>query len=231
MRTRSDLLRTAFVLPLLVALGCALPGPVVEMGENADVTFDGLHRVRGARAGQRVWVKPDMDLSSYSELILIGAGFHYKRPPKRARGEYALNERQMDFVREELASSIREELIARGDWTLADRPGPEALVLRGAIIDFVLTTAPEQPTRGATYSASVGAATLVIEVFDSQSREILARIVDRRGLEHDDVTGWRNDPISNAAAARRTFRHWARKLANALEKAHSMPIPQESVGD
>ena len=75
-----------------------------------------------------------------------------------------------------------------------------------------------------------GAATLVIELFDSQSLEILARIADRRAIEHDS-SSWRNDPMANRAAARRTFRYWARKLADGLETARTMQLPLESVDD
>ncbi len=166
-------------------------------------------------------MKPDLDLSGYSKLLPVDAGVHYKRPPRRIQREFPLTERQMAFVRDGLREEIAAEITRRGGWTFVAEPGPDVLLIRGAIIDLVVTTPGSDTGRSQTYSRSIGAATLVIEIYDSESLEILARIADRQEITHDS-TSWRNDPITNRAAAKRTFRLWARKLADGLEAARSL---------
>jgi hypothetical protein len=97
------------------------------------------------------------------------------------------------------------------------------LVLRVALIDVFLASPPEGAGRDRSYGSTAGQATLVVELFDSQSLEILARIVDRRAAERD-ASSWRNDEITNRRAAKRLFTIWARRLVEALEFARSIEL-------
>jgi len=210
----------------LVTTGCTTRVPTIEMGPDAEISHDGLHLIDRTRRVQRAWVKPDLDLRNYTKLLPVNAGVHYKRPPNRRRGEWPLNETQTTFVSEGLREAIQRELERQGKWEFVTERGPDVLVIRGAIIDLVITAPSDNVGRNTTYSQSIGQATLVIELFDSESLEILARIADRRAISHDQ-TSWRNDPITNRAAARRTFRDWARRLSQALEYARTVGIPAQ----
>ena len=63
----------------------------IQTGPDAEITHDGLHRVDRTTA-DRVWVKPDIDLSIYNKMILVGAPFSFRevedpaRQTTRARG-------------------------------------------------------------------------------------------------------------------------------------------------
>lgn len=212
------LLCVSLCVPLLLA--CAMAPPTVETGPGAEVTHDGLHRVDHPRRFQRVWVKPGARLDGYSKILTVDAGIHYTREPKSTRDEFPLTEKQLANLREGLREAIEDDLARDGRWSLVKQRGPDVIALRVALIDVFLTAPPEGGGRDRSYGSSAGAATLVVEVFDSESLEILARIADRRVAERDS-SSWRNDAITNRAAAKELFVKWARRLGDALEFAQS----------
>jgi hypothetical protein len=76
----------------------------------------------------------------------------------------------------------------------------------------------------------VGEATLIVELFDSESHEILARVADRRRI--DRQTGsWQNNSINNRAAARKLFRRWATLLVQGLDYATTVGPATVGSGD
>ena len=215
------MLRALLLPALLVPLSCAAPvGPYIETGVDAEITHDGLHRVRRTRRFQRAWVKPNTNLGGYSKLLVIDAGIHYKRPPRPSRREFALSERQLENLRSGLRDAIVQELEQDESWQVVSERGPDTLILRAAIIDLVVTAAPQTAGRERSFSSSVGEATLVVELFDSESLEILVRIADRRAITRD-TGSWQNNSINNRVAAQRVFRDWARRLRNGLEAART----------
>jgi hypothetical protein len=202
----------------------------METGPDAEISHDGLHRIDRSRRLQRVWVKPGLSLKGYTKILPVNAGVHFKRPPRKSRGEWPLNDEQMEFVRDGLREAVQKELEKQGQWEFVTERGPDVLVVRGAIIDLVVTAPSNEVGRNTSFSRSIGQATLLIELFDSESLEILARIADRRAINHGEGS-WRNDPTSNRAAARQTFRDWARRLSKALDYARTVGLPDLETPD
>lgn len=69
---------------------------------------------------------------------------------------------------------------------------------------------------GALAGGALGAATLVLELRDSETGSILARSVDRRAAETIGGTFQRSSSVTNAAEVRRLIRHWAVRLREGL---------------
>jgi Protein of unknown function (DUF3313) len=214
-------------LCVLLLLACAPIEPTLEQGPQAEVTHDGLHRVDHPRRFQRVWLKPGASLAGYSKIVTVDAGIHFTRPPKSSRDEFPISEKQIENLRGGLQQAIEEELTRGGRFTLVDQRGPEVLALRVALIDVFLAQPRESSGRDQSYGSDAGSATLVVELFDSQSLEILARIADR-GVAERDSSSWRNDAITNRQAAKRLFQDWARRLGDALESAQSLASPDST---
>ncbi len=78
--------------------------------------------------------------------------------------------------------------------------------------------------RSEIYLSRVGQATLVLQIEDSMSREVLARIVDRRAAQPaggGDITfAMPSSSASTNAEVRRLARTWARLLTRGLDKWH-----------
>lgn len=55
--------------------------PTIQMGSNAEVTIDGLHRVDNSKMAM-AYVKPDVDLNGYTKIILDPVSIVYKKEPR-----------------------------------------------------------------------------------------------------------------------------------------------------
>jgi len=125
-------------------------------------------------------------------------------------------ERLREILREEFVEKL--EKLERYDFTT--EPGPDVLVLVGSVIDVVSNIPPDADCarfgRGGVYLTSFGAATLVVELRDSESGEVLARAADRRAADA---------PFAFEASApvawsqvRRLAKRWATLVRNGLEE-------------
>jgi len=211
------------VTALLLA---ASPAALAE--EASERTHDGLVRVEKAKRFQAVFLKPGASLNGYTKLLVLPAEIHYKRPPNTNRfadDNFALTEKQMSRLTEALNEVFREEIVAKGGWQVVSERGPDVLVVHGGLIDLVVNVPPNPPPgRGGTYVASFGEATLVVELYDSQTMEILARIADRKEAE---PAGGRmqNAEFGAASEVKSMFRRWAKRLREALDVAKSITFP------
>jgi hypothetical protein len=200
----------------------------MQTGAGAEVTFDGLHRLDHARL-QRVWVKPGATLAPYRKLLVMPASIHYKRPPdpgRYARENFALTEAQMERLRRELREAFVEELTADGGWAIVTQPGPDVLLARGALVDLVVNVPPDRGTaRDRIYLDTLGEVTLVAEFFDSQTREILVRVAERRAVQSADGT-MRSTSVNNTQEVRRVFNRWARIFREGLGQARTIQFPE-----
>jgi hypothetical protein len=101
-----------------------------------------------------------------------------------------------------LKEEFVKELSKLERYQIVDQAGPDVLLLVGGVIDVESNVPPylDAPSlagaAGGIHLTSIGAATLVIELRDSQSNEVLARAGDRRAAESpfainvNSVTGW-----------------------------------------
>ena len=206
--------------------GCATPEPSLQTGPNAEVSFDGLTKVDNSRA-DAAWARPDLDLSRYNKLMLVSAGFEYTDASNRGRtamersrgGPYVIDEQRRERF-EELVNEVWTEEIAKiKNFSIVTEPGPDVLMLRGALLD-IETNVPntdQMPGRSRVYVSYVGEATLVLELRDSQTGAILARSVDRRAAERMGGQLFESNSVTNAAEVRRLMRFWAQRLVQALD--------------
>ena len=108
----------------------------------------------------------------------------------------------------------------RGGYQLVDEAGPETLRVTAAVVDLYIS-APDTMSAGRsrTYTANSGRMTLVAELRDSVTGEILARAVDARSARSTgsmDIT----NRVTNTADARRMIRIWARALRQSLDELY-----------
>jgi hypothetical protein len=157
--------------------------------------------------------------------MLVSVGISYKEDPDykgtfdRSATEFPIDEEN----RERLQRTVREEFLEEFEmlerYEIVTEPGPGVLMLIGGVLDVVSRVPPERPgagARGGVYLTSVGDATLVLELRDSTTNEILARAADRRSAESafafevNTVTAW--------SEVRRLAGAWARLLRTRLEE-------------
>lgn len=211
--------RVAALAAMLVAAPAAHSEPAPAGAAGEALSFDGLRKIDSKRFAL-VWVREGASFSGYKKLGVLPAEISYKSPPKRgptADDNFALSDAQTKRLRKALKDEFTEELVTKGGWQVSDVTGPDVLLVRGALIDMVVHVPPQKAGRSTVLLDSFGEATLVIEFYDSQTRQILARIADREAAE---PPGNRMGTDMEAAGeVRRMFSAWAKRLREGLEEA------------
>ena len=155
-------------------------------------------------------------------MMLVNAGIHY-RPVKanknyragarRGVTEFPLTDQQKARLQQTVRDAFLKELAEVERFEIVTEPGPDVLMVRGALFDVVSRVPPEPIGRVDVYLESIGQATFVVELIDSQSETVLVRAVDTR--VPDQVTAQSNT-VTNWAQVRRLAETWARLLRTRL---------------
>lgn len=202
--------------------------PTIQTGPDAEVTFDGLVRIDNARfAG--AWIDPDVDLTQYTKIMPGGAEFQFRHVQKTAGRMQTTrsNEREFwisDSNRQRLVDTVTEifdeELQRSEHFTMTDEPGPDTLIIVGALHDIVSRVPPDLVGRGEIWLSSLGEATLVIQLADSLSGEVIYRAVERRSVESVGNQMTLSNSASTWGEVRRWARRWAVRLREGLDSIH-----------
>ena len=214
-------------LALLLSSLLVTVAPATLAEDKADTTqertFDNLVAVEGA-AMNMAFIDPDADFSVFKRVAilepLVAFRSNWQRDQNRSRSRN-VSSRDMERIKADVATQFErvfaERLEAAG-YEVVDVAGDDVLVLRPAIIDLDIT-APDTRTAGRsrTLTASTGAATLYMQLFDSVSGDIIGRAADRRAVRSGGGNvSWSNS-VTNAADARRMFGRWADTLITFLD--------------
>ncbi len=212
-----------YLVILAIAFAGCSSAPTIQTGEDAEVSFDGLHKVDNARF-MSSWADPDIDFSRYSKFIPGGAEFQFRAVRQssgttRARSsatEFWISDADRERLVEETSAIFAEELANSTRFELTDTKGHDVIIIRGALHDIVSNVPPEQIGRGEIFLSSVGEATIIIEVVDSMSNEVIFRGAERRAAERQGQA-IRMSSVTTWAEVRRLMRRWASTLREGLD--------------
>jgi len=219
MKRYSRMFRPVVLLTCAAVLaGCATTASKEE--------WDGLVRQPNTRL-DAVFVRPDAEIPAYRNVLLDPVEVRFARNFDRNRGGRSglnrLDAADLAAIQSSLAELFRETVraeLARGGYQLVDTAGPDTLRVTAAIVDLYIS-APDTMSAGRsrTYTANSGRMTLVAELRDSTTGEILARAVDGqsgRGTGTWTVT----NRVTNTGDARRAIGIWATALRRALDNLY-----------
>jgi hypothetical protein len=209
-----------------LVVGCS-GQPTVQTGPDAETTFDGLVRIDNSRFAN-AWIDPDIDLTQYSKIMPGGAEFQFRNVQKMSatqarrsnENEFWISDSQRQRLIEVVSGVFEEELQRSEHFTIVDEPGQDTLIIVGAIHDIVSRVPPAHIGRGEIWLSSLGEGTLVIELADSLSGEVIYRAVDRRAAENVGSQMIRANSASTWGEVRRWARRWATRLREGLDSIH-----------
>lgn len=217
---------TIAALTLLIAIPfCHLQAKSDDLPQ---VTVEGLQRVEDSKLAI-VYADPDADLSIYDSVMLLETYVAFKKNWERNQrsSSSSLSMRVKPSDMEKMKNTMAEEfhdvfskVLTDGGYQMTNQAGESVLMVRPAIIDLN-PRAPDIASSNAsrTYVTSAGEMSMYIELYDSQSGDIIAKALDRRvDRMHSGYYTWAN-PASNAAASRRILKGWAEILRDALDEA------------
>ncbi len=218
--------------------GCASsssgPPPTIQSGPDAEVTVDGLYRVDNSvmQIGYR---KPDWDLQHYTAMMIDPVTVAYKTDPGNRRSDpgglstsqnFALSDAQMENFKSFFQEAVEDALTDGDAYRIVENPGPDVLRITAELMDLIIAV-PTQESGGNVnrVARSAGAVTLVLEVYDSQSGEIIARAADRRDPSASGSGGMvRVSPQAVRADMRRLFGDWAEILRTRLDQLRALEL-------
>lgn len=207
---------------ILLAILMLAP-PAMSAEEAMDTTFDNLVPVKGAKMSM-AYIDPEADFSVFKRVAIlepfVAFRSNWQRDQNRSRSRN-ITARDMERIKSDVATLFErvftERLEAAG-YEVVDGANEDVLLVRPAIIDLDIT-APDTRTAGRsrTFTASTGAATLYIQLFDSLSGDIIGRAADRQAVRRAGGTITWSNSVTNTADARRMIGGWADNLVTFLE--------------
>ena len=181
------------------------------------------------------WIHPDADITQYSKLYPWHSVFQFREGGKEKagttieasrgnQGRYAVtDESRAKF--EEIVSDTFVKVLGRSKiFEVVDEVGPDTLIVRVAMLDIVSDVPPSRPGAQDTYLSSVGEATFLFELIDSETGVIQARVGERRRIQPRSRMNTVSSRPTNSSTVWAEVKVWADQLAEdfrrALEKAH-----------
>ncbi len=215
MRLKQTLHRCLIFLFLAAMSGCA-PQPTQPM-DKTSFDFEGLEQVPSQHF-TAVFGRLGTDFTHYDGVVVNNVELAF-RTPDRSENQFPVNadskERFRDFLRQQFVTEF-ENL---QNIEVVQAPGPTVLDLHVRVQD-ILATIPGRrvgATGRATFALeAIGEITLVIELRDSESEEVLVRVFDQRALE--GVAMFQDDkPVTRWPDIEEICKQWARRVREGLD--------------
>jgi hypothetical protein len=179
---------------------------------------------------QGTWVHPDADMSKYSKLYLWQAAFQFREGGKESGGTtasqlsnyvgpYAVTDDSKEKFEEVVSEAFVKELNRSKLFEVVDEVGPGTLIVRAVVGDIVSNVPADYRGTANIHLASVGQATFLFELIDSETGVIQARTGERREIQPPGSTYEVSRAPANAATIWNDVSRWARAVAHDLRKA------------
>ncbi|MBN1472933.1 MAG: DUF3313 family protein [Syntrophaceae bacterium] len=195
--------------------------------KKGDVTTDGLTVVESGRFTEKQ-IKHGVEWSAYTKYQITPVDVSFRKDWKRDynREQRTLSARVTDKdmarIRETVAEIVYDEfnevLQKKGGFTKVDEADENTLLFKPVVINLDVYAPDLQHSLAMTdtYVRQAGKATLILELHDAVSGEILARWVDTREDPDNGYFEWANR-ITNIARAKLVVRGWANRLVEGLD--------------
>ena len=215
-------------LGLTVAMLAANAGAATQPPAE---TPDGLQLVPDTAFGL-VYAEPGIDLTGYTELGLVPCQVSFKKNWMKDQNRNALDlssrvtQRDIEKIKTKLAAEcdkqFRNSLTAPPPYTLVESftKGEAVLIVRPSIVNLDIT-APDLKSAGRERTYTTGGAgemTIVLELLDGTTGDVLVRGYDREGGRDTSPMQWSNS-VTNRAEAERILKLWSERLRKGLDEA------------
>jgi hypothetical protein len=211
-----------FSVKLLAAALLCGACAVAQAGPPA--SWDGLE-LRKVKGLDAVYVRPGVEFREYRTLYLDPVEVAFDKDWDPNRSSRSLSSRvsadDIEKIRAEMAGEFQRifaERLAKGGYQVVERPVDGTLQVSAGLAD-VYIAAPDKATAGRSYTftVSAGRMTLVMELRDGPTAQLLARVIDQH-VGRDNGTMSITNGVTNSAEFRRAVQGWADKLVQALDR-------------
>lgn len=174
-----------------------------------------------------VYMKPGATFTQYNRVAILDCLVEFEKDWQKdynnsRRGlEGRVSDKDVERMKTGLAAEFKKaftnELQDKGGYQVVETAGPDVLVLRPALVN-VEVNAPDIMSAGinATVVRSAGQMTLFLELWDSSTNTLLARVLD--AAADDDAFAKQANRVTNTRAADRILSDWAHELRVRLDE-------------
>ena len=191
-RRRAAFLRAVCLAILFLALACLALGCAPQTRPPVWEDQPQLVEVESHAPG-RLFVKDEHRLGHYDDLLLEKVGFRYRD------GQAKLGAADEGRIKTMLVAAV--EAGRDGAIGVATQPGSCVLAVDFFVRDLELADRTRWAGSFSEFRRSLGSATLILELRDSQSEEPLARFIERRDLGGGWWKGQREEQFQRLARA------------------------------
>jgi len=218
--------RFAVPVHVLMVVCCALLATAVE-AKKPPQEWDGLSlvKLKGVDAAYKL---PGADFSIYTKIIIdpIQVAFAKNWDKEETFSKRKLTAQQLDEIKGKIQKvaeeTFAEEFGKKGGPQIVTEPGPDVLRFSSAIVDvWPNAVDTQEPGRNYVFTTSSGSATLYAELRDSETNQLIGRVVDAREARNSNDFRWTNS-VENYHEAKLLVSTWAgilRKRYDALREA------------
>jgi hypothetical protein len=223
------------MIRLILLTSFLITGPAFAQDEAASSSPQPeaeLQKEKGAF--KETWVHPDADFTQYDKLYLWEGVFEFRDvgPAQRTRSsmmntrkrEFGINDADREKFEEIVGEAFVKGLQKGKRFELVSELGPRTMIMRGGVLDIISKVPPETAGRSEIYLASIGEGTLVLELLDAETGDVLALVAERRSFSRPGGIDFMTMP-TNSATIIGDIRRWAtsagKKLSKELDKAIS----------
>lgn len=188
-------------------------------------TADGLVLVKNTQLG-RVYVRPGATLKPYTKFAILNCMVSFApnwREDMQTNFSMQITQEQVQQTEAAIAAEFKDVFVAQleqGGFPMVTTAAPDVLVLRPALIN-VYITAPQNlaDPDSATFSSTTGQLTLFLELYDSVTSKLLARVIDPESVSATDGTFMWQSRAGNITAGQEAMTRWADILRQRMEAA------------
>jgi hypothetical protein len=215
--TRVSSIRLGLLVLVAAAASACGPQPT-QPKPTGEVNIEGLQPVP-ARNFEAAFLRPGITFADYSKLMVKELELAF-RTPDREQNQFPLGEDQKTRFRAAMATAFGEELGKLQNVEIVTESGPDVLALRVRVQDIV-ARAPGRRVgtagRAGFALETVGEMTLVLELRDSQSDEVLVRVFDRQAVEGAAMVSG-DGVVSTWQGVERLVGRWASRASEGLDR-------------
>lgn len=217
---------------IFIAFICTLMSGIpvdLQANKKSDVpeyTVEGLRLVPNTKDIALVWAEPGVSLSQYERVYLVEPYVAFKKNWQRDqnRGSIKISGSDMERIKanvKKLFMEVFTEELGKGGYTLATERAEDVLIVKPAIVNLDVN-APDVRNAGrtTTFARSAGSMTLYMELYDSETDDLIAKAMDARADRDNGYMQWQTGP-ANRAAGMRMMRPWAEALVHGLDEARN----------
>jgi len=209
--------RISVPLQLIALVSLALTGGTAVTKEKPPQEWDGLQLVK-LKGMDAAYARPGADFSIYTKIMIdpIQVAFSKNWDKKAGINDQKISADKLEEIKTKLGKlaeeTFAEEFSKKGGAQIVTTPGPDVLRFSSAIVDlWPRAVDTQEPGRNYTFTTSAGSAVLYAELRDSETNQLIGRVVDGREARTSGTMRWTNS-VENTAEARNMVSDWARIL-------------------